>query len=54
MMDINKDDLYEYYRYHTRAETAKYFNITDSSLRKLLIKYNIKKNIVWSDDYGNN
>lgn len=44
MMYINKDDLYEYYRYHTRAETAKYFNITDSSLRKLLIKYNIKKN----------
>lgn len=44
MTDINKDDLYQYYRYHTRSETAKHFNITDSGLRKLLIKYNIKKN----------
>lgn len=31
MLYINKDDLYEYYRYHTRAETAKYFNITEQN-----------------------
>ena len=41
--NINKDVLYEYYRYHTCVETAKHFNITESSLRKLLKIYNIKK-----------
>lgn len=44
IIDINKDMLYEYYRYHTRAETAEHFNITDSILRKLLKIYDIKKN----------
>ena len=42
--NINKDVLYEYYKCHTRVETAKHFNITDSILRKLLKIYDIKKN----------
>lgn len=41
--NINDKELYDYYRYHTRIETAKYFNITDSVLRKLLKIYDIKK-----------
>lgn len=44
MKNISKDELVEYYRYHTRAETSEYFNITDSVLRNLLKVYNIKKN----------
>lgn len=44
MENVDKDDLCEYYRYHTRSETAKYFDITDSMLRKLLTMYGIKKN----------
>ena len=44
MGNVNKEDLYAYYRSHTRYDTIKYFNITDSILRKLLKIYNIKKN----------
>lgn len=43
MENISKESLYEYYRYHTRSETAKYFDVTDSVLRKLLKEYDIKK-----------
>ena len=41
--NINKHDLYEYYKCHTQQETALHFNITTSILRKLLKIYNIKK-----------
>ena len=43
MTNISKEILHEYYKYHTRSETAGHFNITDSVLRKLLKMYDIKK-----------
>lgn len=41
--NINKGDLYEYYKCHTWSDTIKHFNITDSIFRKLLKTYNIRK-----------
>jgi hypothetical protein len=43
MKRISQETLHNYYRHHTRSETATYFNITDAILRKLLKAYNIKK-----------
>ena len=43
LQKINKDELDEYYRYHTRQETVKHFHITEYVLRNLLNLYGITK-----------
>ena len=40
---ISKDDLYAYYKEHTKESTAQYFNIRQCVLNKLLVYYSISK-----------